>query len=603
MYNVLAHKQLSAYHASWALRPFNPPKRLAAEVAAAAAASARPQTAPFTPYVPSGGTRARQDRGRTTAGSKSVDSTAGARRPFSACDAAEAEAAEGRVDQPDSSASSAASTAPPPPPCSLPPPRPRLALMPRESALHSLHAADDATAINVQAAASAAALASLAEPEVDVETLGEAAQAADQFQVACLLHDADGKERLEAVPETRVMFFTETVLDNVRDTLTASATLAKSGTVCPVKSALASQTGLAVRTRKAVSFSIIANLELDPPGRRRDTGVQVNLVGGEETLATDSPRAAEAAAEPQADSDPTPPGSPGPSLGGISWHDMVLTEKLLKTVPITRTVSPEPKKYIHEGRRWPLRSPRTVYKRVKGHNKLSVAYLLEAAASLNDSAEKTKALGVAFAANTNPLTLLTTHEEASKEDECNEASDASEGRSHGSQSFNKKETSTSTSEKIQSLPKTSDSIIMHKTESPSNFDTSHYTESMTCEISSKPSQDEKKSLTGEVGKCSKEPSQGPLGAVAEFVKSRVKKRHPSSPRKQDKKKFQQKERRSKLSRYQRFFPNRYHVDLALVMTLERSRKNLLPSIHGPWNSSKPDPQVKLSKRAIKMSKL
>lgn len=602
MYNVLAHKQLSAYHASWALRPFNPPKRLAAEVAAAAASSsssARPQSAPLA----RGGARGRQDRSRPTAGSKSVGSTGSAR-----------DVAEGRVDQPDSSASSAASASWAPPassslPPRLPPPRSRLALMPGEPVVHSLHAADDVTAVTVQAATSAAALASLPEPDVDVETSGEGCIGGDQFQVACLLRDADGKERLEAVPETRVMFFTETVLDNVHDALTASAALTKSGNVCPAKSALASPMGLAARTRKAVSFSIIADLELDSPSRRRDTGVQVNLIGGEATFAAGSPpaaeapEAAEAAAESQAHSDPTPPASPGPTQGGISWHDIVLTEKLLKTVPITRTVSPEPKKYIHEGRRWPLRSPRTVYQRVKGHNKLSVSYLLEAAASLNDSTEKTNPNAVALSDNTNPLTLLTTHEEASKEDECDEASDASRGRGHGLQGFYKKGTSTSASEKIQSQPQTSDKVTLQKTESPSNFDTSHYTEGMTSEMPSKPSQDEKKSLTGEVGKFSKESCQGPLGAVAEFVRLRVKKKQPSSPRKQDKKKFQQKERKSKPSRYQRFFPNRYHVDLALVMTLERSRKKLLPSIHSPWNSLKPDPPIKLSKRAIKMSKL
>lgn len=454
----------------------------------------------------------------------------------------------------------------------------------------------------------------------------------EEYIVGCLLNDANGQEQLQPLPETKVMFYTQTILDNIhapmdlpkcKEACTASVGTnnAAPPSALPIKSALASQTGLSAKTRKAVSFSIIATEQsadsVVMEERCRETGVQANLGTlyshtVAQALASEKSEPVQGAASvlPQSDSQTTAaevllrsssknvqiasnvqinmphgnsdlvgassqendifPASSHPhvelsetnalSTQEMKFDNQATAAKFFKTVPLSRKVSPEPKKNIYETRRWPFRSPRLVYQRMKSQSKLSVAYLLGSQENLVNMKSKQSSSSSPVA---NHSTILPAHQEESGEEDT-----VGSHISHEIQTLGNMQKGNSTNKLKQSG--INNEIDTSESGAHANEKNKHIP----------PNQDNTK---------------GPLQTVADMVRTKlgvVKEKNMNSPqREKSQPKVLPKEKRNSPARYRRFFPNRYRVDLALVMTLERSRKLILPSMHSPWTPPKPDKQV------------
>ncbi|XP_034237887.1 serine/threonine-protein kinase MARK1-like [Thrips palmi] len=648
MCNILAHKQLSAYHAAWALRPVSPKRPGLMGAAGAASQPYRAKQADRQPLACRAGPSSEAD-----------DNEALVDQPPSS-------AYEGGEDDRQVSATSVTSL------CSelanaLPPPPRPLALLhaPLEHDDEDLDehgddgedSDDDSsagsatvveatleggeelegttpTAETVQATQAAVEAEDTVEDSKAADTAGSDAKGRDTgmakidaYIVGCLLDDADGQEQLQPLPETRVMFYTETILDNIHAATATAPASAKLKEACtatvgtnstapagalPIKSALASQTGLSAKTRKAVSFSIITTAQSADSvvlEQRRETGVQANLgnpyrhtvsaTAGAGTLPQPDIQTSDAellqqrpskdvqTGEPVVVQSSTPQNCEGnsdladgtslpesdvcrgnsqtlkemtevvdqcskPSKQDIKFDNKANAAKFFNTVPLSRKVSPEPKKNIYEGRRWPFRSPRLVYQRMKSQSKLSVAYLLDSQEHLVNITGK-RGLSGAAVLPTGPThsTMLPAHQEESGEEDALATHITSNAiQTRGNSSQRGKSTSKPTDSETNSAMNTSESRAHD--DDKINQD-SHNT-------------------------------KGPLHTVAEMVRTRlgaVKEKNTEKQQERAEPKARPKEKKSSATRYRRFFPNRYRVDLALVMTLERSRKLLLPSIHSP----------------------
>ncbi|KAK3912872.1 Serine/threonine-protein kinase par-1 [Frankliniella fusca] len=745
MYNIMAHKQLSTYHASWTLRPASP-RRVVAEVTATATLGQG------LSHGLSQGLSQGLGRAYTPSGSRSQQHSAPRRPPGTATAAEEGSGSDSPqvcIDQPDSSTAEgdggdeddreravsvqseqeAAPTPPTPAPRSLPAPRQRLALQgvprpeprshepqgapatpPQRTTLQGVprpepraheraparpeerdaqEGLQEVASVPSTATPSTAVASTVLIPEtgsvdtleVDVGNTSTDAKGAatslggqdPEYDLACLLRDSSGQAQLEPMPETRVMFYTQTVLD-INDALytgggasksvakvlvnagTATPTAGAAAATIPIKSALASQTGLAAKTRKAVSFSGITTTHSADSGAdgsaeaavqdavqdaaRREMSVQADLKpltaaedgaeakvegGGvalahghrsgkvdqganatqkkqnpENTLGTSSrggPQEAKDMPKEEKLSCPSlgvkqsfleKPSSSYQLKNCLTRENIAATEKLLKTVPVSRKISPEPKKHIFETRRWPLKSPREVYRRMKGHPGLSVSYLLCDQENFTSPKTTEEQKSSSFYTPINSASLPA-HKEDSGEDENTTLRDTEEEK-----------------EKMK-IDSVSDVEQNPQQKHQEHSDSTHSAEINTAQNIKR---SEKSISSGKGDLSNKEEMEWPkdnvsentannnkkksTGTVAELVRSkigslRVKEKYLEIENKEKTQpKFQRKERRTKPPKYQRFISNRYRVDLALVMTLERSRKNLLPSIHGPWRPTTPD---------------